>query len=102
MMAVTIFTPPEIAQMIAGMMFAGAYVPQIMRMRSTGSSADVSLAFLITIIVAICLSTWYGLDMFFPEGDVPINWKIFPFLLANGLNFIMVVVTLVQALKLRK
>ena len=101
LIAVTLFTP-ENAQILAGAMFAGAYVPQIMRMRSTGSSADVSLVFLVTIIAAILLSTWYALDLFFPQGDVPVNWKIFPFLLSNVLNFIMVVTTLVQALKLRK
>ncbi|MGE4159579.1 MAG: PQ-loop domain-containing transporter [Planctomycetota bacterium] len=95
------FMAPEVAQMLAGFLFAGAYVPQIMRMRQTGSSKDVSLAFLVVIITALSLSTWWVVSVMFPSGEVPIDWKMMPLLATNILNGIMVVVTLIQALKLR-
>jgi uncharacterized protein with PQ loop repeat len=92
----------ETAQIIAGIMISAAYVPQILKMKQNDSSEDVSMSFLLMIFVSLIMMGWYSFDMYWQtEGHLMEN-KFFPLVITNVVNFVMVVLTIWYAFKLRR
>lgn len=85
------------AQILAGLMISGAYVPQIFRMLKTRSSQDVSMGFLWMILIALVLMSWYSLHKQFVEGQ-----DMLALIFTNVLNLVMVILTLIVARRLRR
>ncbi len=88
---------PDNGQLLGGFLISAAYIPQIMRMVKTQSSEDVSLGFLWLILISLFLMGWYSCSLYFGEAQTGL-----PLVLTNLLNLVMVIATLVVALKLRK
>lgn len=97
-------TISDYLQLIAGCMFAFAYVPLIVRMKKNESSEDVSLIFLFMIWVALFMSNIYSFDKFFIEYGVHSFWDngFMPLMVTNILNSVMVSIAVYYAVKLRR
>ena len=95
----------NLLQIIAGFIFAFAYVPLIYRMKKNQSSEDVSLGFLFMISVALIMSCIYSFDKFFSKQYASVDFwsnEITPLVITNVVNLVMVAAAGCVAVKLRR